>query len=226
MGEIVLARHDHEARIAVRDTGVGIDPKDAEGLFTAYRQGKESTGAGGLGLGLAVAKALVEAHGGRIAVHSEGRGAGSEFSFSIPMSSSTPDTTTDEERPRLPSHRIVVVDDQPDVADSLAAQLEELGQKVQVAYSAEEALEQVHRYDPQLVFIDLSMPETTGVELARQLRKDFQAARLTLVAMTGHGTAYLAARTKSFDRSLLKPITVEKLIEALGALTPNGGEDS
>ena len=70
------------------------------------------------------------------------------------------------------------------------------------------------------------MPETTGVELARQLRKDFQAARLTLVAMTGHGTAYLAARTTSFDRSLLKPITVEKLIEALGAVAPNGEKDS
>ena len=214
----------HEARIGVRDTGVGIDPKDAEGLFSPYRQGKESTG-GGLGLGLAVAKALVEAHGGTIAVRSEGRGAGSEFSFSIPLSSSTPVSNADEARPSLPSHRIVVVDDQPDVADSLAAQLEELGQNVQVAYSAEEALEKVRRDNPEMAFIDLSMPETTGVELARQLRTDFPSERLRLVAMTGHGTAYLGARTTSFDHSLLKPITIEKLIEALGALSPNGEDE-
>jgi len=222
---VAVQADGREARIAVRDTGVGIDPKDAEGLFTAYRQGKESSGAGGLGLGLAVAKALVEAHGGRIAVHSEGRGAGSEFSFSIPLSSSTPAATSEEERPNLPSHRIVVVDDQPDVADSLAAQLEELGQKVQVAYSAEEGLEQVRRNNPQLAFIDLSMPETTGVELARRLRTESSAERLMLVAMTGHGTAYLAARTKSFDRSLLKPITTENLIEVLAALSPNGDDN-
>ena len=78
MGSVAVAvRADATAtRISVRDTGAGIDPKDAADLFARYRQGNDNRENGGLGLGLAVVKALAEAHGGTVGVRSEGRGSG------------------------------------------------------------------------------------------------------------------------------------------------------
>ncbi len=218
----VTARLDAPwARISIRDTGVGIDPRDIPNLFTPYRQGKgnEANGTGGLGLGLAVVKALVEAHGGGVTVRSDGRGAGSEFSVTIPLAASVPAAAARREPESLRSHRILVVDDQSDVADSLAEQLESLGQDVAVAYSAAEAIKQARAHNPQLAFVDLSMPQVSGTELARQLRKEFPPELLMLVAMTGHGQTYAVARSEAFDQSLLKPLTTQKLLQVLEGLT-------
>jgi len=217
----VSVRRDETAtRISVRDTGVGIDPKDAAELFAPYRQGNENSENGGLGLGLAVVKALVEAHGGTVAVQSQGRGTGSEFSVVIPSSSATPvqDPVLDQEP--LDFRRILVVDDQHDVANSLAAQLEDLGQDVEVAYNAAEGLAKARLHRPELAFVDLSMPDVSGTDLARQLRREFPAARLALIAMTGHGAAYAGARAEAFDQTLLKPITPQKLRHVLNGHPP------
>jgi CheY-like chemotaxis protein len=216
----VTVRGDETAtRICVRDTGIGIDPKDAADLFAPYRQGNDNGESGGLGLGLAVVKALVEAHGGTVAVRSEGPGTGSEFSVAIPRLPSVAPDLADQQKP-LDSRRILVVDDQHDVANSLAAQLEDLGQEVEVAYSAADGLSKARLRKPQMAFVDLSMPETSGTQLARQLRKEFAGEGLTLVAMTGHGATYAAARTESFDHTLLKPVTTQKLRHVLN------GQDS
>jgi two-component system, chemotaxis family, CheB/CheR fusion protein len=213
----VTVREDAAAtRISVRDTGVGIDPKDAADLFAAYRQADgNAEHSGGLGLGLAVVKALVEAHGGTVGVRSEGRGAGSEFTVTFPRSASVPGAEPVDQHTPLDSRRILVVDDQHDVANSLAAQLEDLGQEVEVAYNAADGLSKARLRKPQVAFVDLSMPETSGTQLARQLRNEFSDEALTLIAMTGHGAAYAAARTDAFDHTLLKPITTEKLRHVL-----------
>jgi CheY-like chemotaxis protein len=145
-------------------------------------------------------KRLVEMHGGAVALASDGQGAGSEFSFTIPLAESAPAVAPESTRPRLGARRILVVDDQPDNADMFAAMLEQLGQEVQVAYGGSAAIEIAKEFRPQVAFLDLSMPDLGGRELAHRLRVDFPKSDLALVALTGFGSEHPDARDPEFAR--------------------------
>jgi two-component system CheB/CheR fusion protein len=215
---VSIRKQEAHARISVRDTGIGIDPADAERLFDPFSQADRGRRTGGLGLGLTLVKRLVEMHGGAVALHSDGRGTGSDFSFTIPLAESAPAAAPEAPIPLLRSRRILVVDDQPDNADMFAAMLERLGQEVQVAYGGTAALAAAKKYLPEVAFLDLSMPELGGRELANQLRRDFPKTALTLVALTGFGKDHPDARDPEFARHLLKPATVESVVELLQSL--------
>jgi signal transduction histidine kinase/CheY-like chemotaxis protein len=212
--ELLVERQASHARIAVRDTGIGIDPKDTPNLFKPYQQRDGGERAGGLGLGLTLVKALVEAHGGTVAVRSEGRGRGSEFSFTIPLASEAVSARPERGGAAPPGSRVLVVDDQRDIADMFGALLETLGQDVTVVYSGADALRAAGERLPQVAFIDLSMPEMTGVEVAHRLREEFPSSTMTLVAMTGHGKPGAAAAS-AFDDYLLKPVSKESVTAVL-----------
>ncbi len=213
---VTARREGRYARVVVRDTGVGIDPADARGLFRPYQQRDDGRRSSGLGLGLTVVRGLVEAHGGGIDFHSEGRGKGSQFSFTLPLSDAPMPVRATAISPRLPPRRILVVDDQPDVADMFAAMLRTLGQDVEVAYDGDAALAAARRQTPQAAFLDISMPGMDGSELARRLRVDFPAAELTLVALTGIGNP--SGTSREFDYYLLKPVSAETVIKLLSSL--------
>ncbi len=205
------------ARFTVRDTGVGIESHEIQRIFHAYQQRAIGHRSGGLGLGLALVQALVDAHGGTVSVESAGRDQGSEFSFTVPLASA-PSSTRERSSaaPRPARRRVLVVDDQRDVADALGALLRTLGQEVEVAYGGTDALAAATKHPPQVAFIDLSMPEMSGIELARALRKKFPA--LPLVAVTGDSTAHSGPQAAVFTHSLLKPATDEMLATLLHAL--------
>src|SRR5262249_21398786 len=194
------------------------DPKDAPYLFKPYQQRGGGERGGGLGLGLTLVKALVEAHGGTVGVRSAGRGRGSEFGFTIPFATETVSTRREPSGAAPPGSRVLVVDDQRDIADMFGALLETLEQDVTVVYSGADALRAAGERRPQVAFIDLSMPEMTGVEVAHRLREQFPSSTMTLVAMTGHGKPGAAAAS-AFDDYLLKPVSKESVAAVLSHVT-------
>ncbi len=218
-GRIELrARCDAErARVTVRDTGIGIAADEAEALFEPYYQTGRGRHSSGLGLGLTLVKRLVEMHGGTISAHSEGRGAGAEFVLSLPLSRSAPARSASA-APMPAAHRVLVVDDQADIADTFTAMLESLGQQVCVAYSGEAAIAIAREHEPRVAFLDLSMPDMDGREVARRLRAEFPAEELILVALSGYGKKHATAQSPEFEHHLLKPADVGAVIELLNTV--------
>ncbi|WP_281800796.1 response regulator [Methylocystis echinoides] len=116
--------------------------------------------------------------------------------------------------------RVLVIDDDHDVADSLVMLLETFGADVRVAYSGDAGLETVAAFRPKLVFLDIGMPRMDGYETARRLRALPQGRALTLVALTGWGQEQISARAREagFDRQLTKPAGLADLEQLLGAV--------
>jgi CheY-like chemotaxis protein len=162
-------------------------------------------------------KGLIEAHGGTITCTSGGAETGTEFSFTIPMASAGPAAV--DARPMQPSERrrVLVVDDQPDVADMFASLLQSLGQDVAVAYDGASALALAREHRPEVAFLDVSMPDVGGSELASRLREEFPASELTLVAVTGRDRNDARVRDGGFDQHLLKPVMLESLVAVLNS---------
>jgi CheY-like chemotaxis protein/anti-sigma regulatory factor (Ser/Thr protein kinase) len=215
---VTVRRDDSHARIAVRDTGTGIDAADISGLFKPYQQRLGERATGGLGLGLALVKALVEAHDGTVSVESAGRGAGSEFTFTIPVSSGVAVSTRATDAVSVPAYRVLVVDDERDVGDAFGGLLQSLGQDVEIAYSAKDALQLVLNRPPRVAFIDLAMPEVDGWELARRLRRQFRQEDLAIIAVTGHGKPPAIEAIPEIDQYLLKPVLREAVVATLRAV--------
>jgi two-component system, chemotaxis family, CheB/CheR fusion protein len=212
---VALDEHGGHARFSVRDTGVGMDADELAEVFQPYSKPVDKRGAEGLGLGLSLAKAIVEAHGGSITVESEGRGHGCAVTFALPLTSSQDADTPPATPPVDRSLRVLIVDDQPDVADMFGIMLESLGQEVHVAYDAAGALEAARRHHPHVAFLDVSMPGMSGTELAQGLRTRSAGRPLTLVALTGLDREHVPAFDSSFDRHLLKPVSTPELTAIL-----------
>jgi CheY-like chemotaxis protein len=167
-------------------------------------------------LGLTLVRNLVRLHGGKVTARSDGPGTGSEFEVIIPVAKEGP---TDAAEPALSAmaRQVLVVDDETDVADMFAAMLENLGQKVVVAYSGEQAIAAACRQKPEIAFLDLRMPGMGGSELARQLREHLGTDKLCLVALSGYSVDTRSDMAE-FDRHLLKPATRESVVALLNGL--------
>ncbi|MBK1719679.1 PAS domain S-box protein [Thiocystis violacea] len=215
--------------IRVRDNGQGMSADQIDSLFGLYSQGVNNSDApgGGLGLGLAIARRLAELHGGSLEAVSEGVGRGAELKLRLPVLARAPGFKASG-APRGPDRpskgeplRVLVVDDNPDVAGALAMLLEILGYGVATAMSGPEALEAVRRHRPRIAFLDIGIPGIDGLELARRLRKDYPDSRqLMLVALTGLGHEQARERSLAagFDEHLVKPLEQRVLLALLDRL--------
>jgi len=176
---------------------------------------------GGLGIALAPVRSLFELHGGTVEAHSEGEGFGSPFSVrlrslgTIQAKAQALMTTSSQTQPRA-RRRVLVVDDSPDVADSLGLLLKTFGAEVRVAHSGAEGLAACAEFAPELIFLDISMPVMDGLETARRLRELPTARTATLVALTGRGEEETRRRVKEagFDCHVTKPADLDE-VEAL-----------
>jgi two-component system, chemotaxis family, CheB/CheR fusion protein len=208
--EVSAERRAGRAEIKIRDGGAGIAAADIAGLFEPFFQGSTGRGAGGLGLGLTLVKKLVELHAGEVEAQSDGPGKGSQFVIRLPLSDVP---RSDPAAARSPEVHVLVVDDQPDVAESLGALLRSMGHRVTIANDGESGLSAARRARPHIAVLDLGMLPMDGYELARRLRTEFSEAELTLLATTGvsrRETATLA-RQAGFQDLLLKPLDVDHL---------------
>ena len=222
-GRIILrvSSEGGEAVIAVCDNGQGIEPQVLPYIFDLFTQAERTPdrSQGGLGIGLALVKSLVALHGGRVAAHSEGPNTGSEFVIRLPLlpGSEEHEAQPPREQAMDGAVRVLVVDDNADAAQMLATLLEAHGHLVSVEYDGTGGLARALRERPEVMLLDIGLPDMDGHELARRLRASPDTANAMLVALTGYGQSEdrERARQAGFDRHLVKPADLSELLGIL-----------
>jgi CheY-like chemotaxis protein/two-component sensor histidine kinase len=206
-----------QAILQVSDAGAGIDSVLIERLFEPFMQGDHTLdrNSGGLGLGLALVKGLVELHGGEVSAYSAGRNQGAEFTVRLPLQTElqiAPKRARAESAPQ-PGRRVLIVDDDRDVADGLRAALEIHTHEVAVAHNGPEALAAARLFKPDVVFCDIGLPGMNGYEVARAFRADGAFRSTLLVALSGYAQSEDLAKASAagFDQHLAKPPNIEKI---------------
>ena len=206
--------------LSVRDNGEGLAPELRERVFDLFVQGPatRSMARGGLGLGLTLVRRLVQLHGGTIGAVSDGPGEGSEFIVRLPYRPSG--RAADQTRsPALAAtgqpRRVLVVDDNVDAAETLAELLREYGHSVRTAHSAGAGITEALRMRPDLLLLDISMPDADGYAVARRLRPELSGT--TFIALTGYGERRHRDRSREagFDHHLTKPLEMRELEKLL-----------
>jgi PAS domain S-box-containing protein len=224
-GRIVvsLARESAEAVLRVRDNGVGIDPRRLDAIFDLFVQGHDQARArgDGLGLGLSLVKKLVELHGGSVAARSDGAGRGAEFIVRLPLAGSArAEPAATVAAPSSGARRVLVVDDNRDAAGSLAMLVGALGHDVREAYSGASALEVVPTFRPDLIVLDVGLPDMDGYETARRIRELPGGRHARIVAASGYREIPGAARDAGMDDYLVKPLKLSVLQQLLSETRP------
>jgi signal transduction histidine kinase len=213
---LTVRQEGDRAIVSVRDNGIGIPPSHLRSVFEMFMQVDRSSrrAQGGLGIGLTLVRSLVTMHGGRVLARSQGVGTGSEFVVELPVlaAGQAPTRETAPLAP-LPPVRILVVDDNVDAAETLGALLGSLGADVDVVHSGRAALEAVERIEPDVLLLDVGMPEMDGYEVARRLRADARHHALLLIALSGWSQEQDVNLSKAsgFDHHLVKPLDLDKL---------------
>ena len=224
------AREDDEIVFRIRDSGVGIPPEFIPSIFDPFTQVDRTLARshGGLGIGLTLVRRLVEMQSGRVSVRSEGRNRGSEFTVRLPAANrdaaasavrATP--TTDPTDPPSPAGlRVLIVDDNRDVADSTASIMRMNGCDVHVVYDGRAAIESVKRLRPDAVLLDIGLPAIDGYLVAEHIRAQPENGSTMIVAVSGYGQEQDRLRSKSvgFDYHVVKPIDPAVLAGLVGSL--------
>lgn len=234
--QVLLERVNSHIEITVSDTGQGIEPEFLPFIFDRFSQADSSTRRryGGLGLGLAIAKSLLELHGGSIRAKSPGLDQGATFIIALPLmvvherddgrehpanaQSGQPELSA----PMLAGVKALVVDDEPDARELICRVLQKRGAEVAVAASAQEALQMLARYRPDILISDIGMPVEDGYDLIRAVRSldAEQGGTIPAIALTAF------ARTEDRQRAFLagfqlhvsKPVEPNELVAMVASL--------
>jgi PAS domain S-box-containing protein len=211
------------AIVQVVDNGEGIEAELVPRLFELFAQADRSLAhsQGGLGIGLSLVRTLVEMHGGRVSMRSEGRGSGSTFEVRFPLT--RPPLNTETPRASLPplqsvgQRRVLVVEDNQDIRESSCALLSMAGFDVAGVSTGSEALEKAPAFGPNVVLLDVGLPGLSGYDVARRLRDMPQFVDTVLIAVTGYDTpeARALSAAAGFDHHICKPVNFDELATLL-----------
>ncbi len=217
-------RSGDRAVVRVQDSGVGIPLDQQEAIFSIFTQLPRSADREreGLGIGLTLVRQLVNMHGGSVRVHSEGAGRGSEFVVELPAlaeGATRASAPPEESRASAPPRRVLVVDDNRDAAESLAMLVEHGGHAAVVAYDGAAALAAAERERPDVVLLDIGLPQMNGHDVCREIRKAPWGQTMRVVALTGWGQEEDRRRSREagFDAHLVKPVDFDALLKLLAA---------
>ncbi|MFL5408294.1 MAG: ATP-binding protein, partial [Myxococcales bacterium] len=224
-----VASHEEAGEVVVRvsDEGVGISPELIDSIFDMFVQAESSLdrSQGGMGIGLTLVKSLVELHGGSVAVRSEGRGHGSEFVVRLPLARKPVAAPAAPGRPAVAREplRIVLVEDNDDIRESLADYLVSLGYQLWTAADGPSGLAAILERRPEVALVDIGLPVLDGYAVARHVREKLGDS-VRLVAVTGYGQAEDRERALSagFDEHMRKPVTLPELEELLVEFASGG----
>ena len=239
---VSLTATSGRALLAVRDTGMGFDPADAEHLFEVFTRalpsgpagagfGPEGAAPGGMGLGLGLVRSIAELHGGSVSAHSEGPGTGAEFRVRLPLRAAPPpeggqpakdETGASGQAAGRPPRRVLVIEDNADLAASYRDLLERQGDQVMLARTGAEGLAAARAQPIDLVLCDIGLPDLDGREVARRLGQHPRRDRMRVVAVSGLSRQSDRERSlrAGFDAHLVKPVTVAELEAALAGWAP------
>jgi CheY-like chemotaxis protein len=224
---VEAARDDGGVMVSVRDTGIGVAPDKLESIFEMFTQvdRRLERSHGGLGIGLTLVRRLVDLHGGSVSARSEGLGKGSEFIVRLPAWEGAREEPPPRKAAEISGRRILVVDDNPHTADSLAMLLELSGNATKTANDGPQALQAAAGFAPQVVLLDLGLPGMSGYDVCRAMRRESWGNGIVIVALSGWGQedARRKSRDAGFDAHLVKPVEYGALAELLAALSPVNG---
>jgi PAS domain S-box-containing protein len=218
----------HTLLIKIRDTGIGIAPDMLPRIFDMFTQVDTSIARshGGLGIGLTLVKKLVEMHGGEITAFSNGINQGSEFAVRLPLVAapaaaqspiiSQPKASQSQQRKR----RVLVVDDNQNLAKTLGWMVESIGHEAHVMYDGTQVLAVARAYSPDVILLDIGLAGTNGYELGKILRQHSDLEHCILIAHTGWGQPEHRQRSKEagFNYHLVKPVELETLAQLFSSL--------
>ena len=237
-GKIWLTASDdgQTLSVKVRDEGKGIDAKNAAHIFDLFASFDDSnaTREAGLGLGLALAQRIIKLHQGTIQCVSEGRDKGCEFTMSIPSLQNQENSDggqlvrSEPKKDRITACRVLVVDDYPNAAESMSNLLTSKGYDVDFAVTGTEALRKVSILNPDIILLDLDLPDMSGFSVANDLRSASQPYNGHLIALSGFQQEGLRSRAREvgFDEFLIKPIEIRSLIAIMNDLLANRESDN
>ncbi|HZH79140.1 MAG TPA: ATP-binding protein, partial [Archangium sp.] len=222
-------RQGDELVLSVRDNGIGLKPDMLHRVFDLFVQVDPGSdrAQGGLGLGLTLVRSLVEMHGGSVSARSEGLSKGSEFSVRLPLPPETPaalaltsSTKAAVAAARLEPLHILLVEDNPDIRETLKDLLELHGHRVEEASDGRSAVDMVLSQRPQVALVDIGLPELDGYKVAELVRASAGGSNTRLVALTGYGHPEDRKRAldAGFDAHLVKPVSSDDLSQILKKL--------
>ncbi|MCB0322838.1 MAG: PAS domain S-box protein [Bdellovibrionales bacterium] len=221
---VVAAKERGEAVLRITDDGIGIDPDFLPKVFDLFSQATRSFDRtqGGLGIGLTIVRRLVELHGGSIVAESDGLGHGSSFVVRLPLVA--PPKAVLGTGPVRQAHegcKVLIVDDNESARNLLAELLKMIGpHEVETAADGFAALELLEHFTPQIILLDIGLPEMDGFEVARRIRELSSLEGVQLIALTGYGQEEDRHRSEQagFDLHLTKPVDLEQLERILGSV--------
>jgi len=228
-GEIWLdaSCDDDIISVAVRDSGEGISAEFLPYIFDLFSQAQQAIDRdqGGLGVGLTLVKQLVELHMGSVEVNSAGHNCGTEFVVRLPRHGVAMEqparqlATAAIAARRTDEVRVLIVDDLIAATDSLRILLEMKNYRVKTAYDGGAALEIARTFSPDIILLDIGLPNMDGYEVARRLRQMPQLNSALLIALTGYGQAAdrNQAMAAGFDVHLIKPADIDELCRLIAA---------
>lgn len=206
--------------IRLNDNGIGIAEQNIHRIFDLFTQSDHVTDRvhDGLGIGLSLVRTFVRLHNGDVRAFSKGLGFGSTFEITLPIDNSSPTINIIENKMQeKAAKRVLIVDDNEDSAGSLAQLLSLGGHQVETAFTGTKALESAIQFNPDIILLDVGLPDINGYEVAGKIRALSNGSKFIVIALTGYGqeTDRQAALNSGFDDHFVKPVDFKKL-ESIG----------
>jgi signal transduction histidine kinase len=229
---VAITLEQRVAVLMVSDNGMGIEPELLPRVFDLFEQGKRALdrNQGGLGVGLTLVQRLVKLHDGRVEAHSAGVGQGAEFRVYLPCLQSPGQHdgshATEVRAATEVCRRLLIVEDNPDIADTTATMLAIAGHTVRCARDGAQAIAEAQSFAPEVVLLDVGLPELDGYQVARRLRQLPQTRHALIIGLTGYGMPAdrQRGREAGFDHHLLKPADPAELRTLIESWSPNASD--